>query len=212
MRDAMLHRPTPAATVLPMTAGRLTALWEDRRLGFVVAFVVAAVAAVIAARLMPRGPVTTPEALGSMSGGLVVGIVAGLVTGSRWTALAVPALFLVAYEAARLGTAGPTVDAIQLGSIYGVFAFVFPTLQRDRSLAALADASLRLVRSRDIVFREGDTPLITLFAASRADDLPRTYEAFAEPPLTIRRRDGGVDAEYSAIRLSFGFPPGNVPG
>jgi hypothetical protein len=29
--------------------------------------------------------------------------------------------------------------------------------------------------------------------------------------LTIRRKDGSVDPEYSAIRLSFGFPPGNVP-
>jgi tRNA1(Val) A37 N6-methylase TrmN6 len=93
----------------------------------------------------------------------------------------------------------------------GVFAFVFPTLQLDRALAAIDEASLKLVRRRDIVFREGDTPLITLFAASRAQDLPPTYEAFVEPPLTIRRRDGGVDAEYSAIRLSFGFPPGNVP-
>jgi hypothetical protein len=60
------------------------------------------------------------------------------------------------------------------------------------------------------VFREGDTPLITLFAASRAEDIPPTYQAFVEPPLAIRRKDGGVDAEYSAIRMSFGFPPGNV--
>ncbi|HEX2059345.1 MAG TPA: hypothetical protein VHK90_01260, partial [Thermoanaerobaculia bacterium] len=63
-----------------------------------------------------------------------------------------------------------------------------------------------------IVFKEGETPLITLFAASRAEDLPPTYQAFVEPPLTIRTRDGGVDPEYSTVRLSFGFPPGNVPG
>jgi hypothetical protein len=66
------------------------------------------------------------------------------------------------------------------------------------------------VRRRDIVFKEGEPPIITLFAASRAEDLPSTYEAFVEPPLTIRRRDGGVAAEYSAVRLSLGFPPGNV--
>ena len=93
----------------------------------------------------------------------------------------------------------------------GLFAFVFPTAQIDRAMEALGDAGLKLIRRRDIVFKEGDTPLITLFAASRAEDIPPTYEAFVEPPLTIRRKDGAVDAEYSAIRMSFGFPPGNVP-
>ena len=94
----------------------------------------------------------------------------------------------------------------------GVFAFVFPTLQMDRVFAALSSAGLKLIRRRDIIFKDGDAPLITVFAASRAADIPVTYEAFVEPPLTIRRRDGGVDEEYSAIRMSFGFPPGNVPG
>jgi tRNA1(Val) A37 N6-methylase TrmN6 len=93
----------------------------------------------------------------------------------------------------------------------GLFAFVFPTIQRERVLQALEDAALRLIRTRDVIFKEGDAPLITLFAAARAQDIPSTYEPFIELPLTIRRADGGVDAEYSAIRMSFGFPPGNVP-
>ncbi|HEX7809321.1 MAG TPA: hypothetical protein VF608_11365, partial [Thermoanaerobaculia bacterium] len=59
---------------------------------------------------------------------------------------------------------------------------------------------------------DGEPPLITLFAACRASDLPATYEAFVETPLVIRRKDGGVPDEYSAVRMSFGFPPGNVPG
>jgi tRNA1Val (adenine37-N6)-methyltransferase len=92
----------------------------------------------------------------------------------------------------------------------GVFAFVFPTAQMERALASLDDASLKLVRRRDVIFKDGDAPLITLFAASRAGDIPATYETLVERPLTIRRADGGVDAEYSAIRMSFGFPPGNV--
>jgi tRNA1(Val) A37 N6-methylase TrmN6 len=92
----------------------------------------------------------------------------------------------------------------------GLFAFVFPTLQLSRALSAITDANLKLIRRRDIAFKTGETPLITLFAASRAEDIPPTYEALVEPPLTIRTRDGGVDPEYSAIRLSFGFPPGNV--
>ncbi len=94
----------------------------------------------------------------------------------------------------------------------GSFAFVFPTAQIDRACEAVRDAGLRLIRRRDVIFKEGEAPLITLFAATRATDIPPTYETFVEPPLTIRTRDGGVDPEYSAVRLSFGFPPGNVPG
>ena len=93
----------------------------------------------------------------------------------------------------------------------GVFAFVFPTIQLDRALAALADARLALIRRRDVIFKEGDRPLITLLATTRAEDIPPTYQPLIEEPLTIRRADGGVPDEYSAIRLSFGFPPGNVP-
>ena len=92
----------------------------------------------------------------------------------------------------------------------GIFAFVFPVAQIERVLRALDDARLRLVRRREVIFKEGDAPLISLFAATRADDIPATYETWIEPPLTIRRRDGGVPGEYSAIRMSFGFPPGNV--
>ena len=92
----------------------------------------------------------------------------------------------------------------------GVFVFVFPTAQLERAMDAIGEAALKLVRRRDVVFREGETPLITLFAASRSDDIPAQYEAFIEPPLVIRRLDGGVPPEYSAVRMSFGFPPGNV--
>lgn len=91
----------------------------------------------------------------------------------------------------------------------GVFVFVFPEV--DRALRALDEAGLKLVRRRPVVFREGEQPLIALFAASRADDLPAVYEPWIEPPLVIRMRDGATSAEYSALRLSFGFPPGNVP-
>lgn len=93
----------------------------------------------------------------------------------------------------------------------GLFAFVFPTVELERAMRAIAEARLVLIRRRDIVFRHGDPPVITLFAASRAEDMPPTYRPFVEPPLTIRLRDRSTDPEYSAIRLSFGFPPGNVP-
>jgi hypothetical protein len=43
----------------------------------------------------------------------------------------------------------------------------------------------------------------------RADDLPDWFrsQTWHEPPLVIRRRDGSVHPEYSAVKLAFGFPP-----
>jgi len=93
----------------------------------------------------------------------------------------------------------------------GLFAFVFPVVQDARALSAIDGAGLTLIRRRDIIFKDGEPPLIAVFAASRREDIPVQYNALIEPPLTIRRRDRSTDPEYSAIRLSFGFPPGNVP-
>ena len=115
---------------------------------------------------------------------------------------------------ARIEVRGTVADyartAARILAPGGVFAFVFPTLQDDRALRAIGESGLKLVRSRDVVFKEGEAPLITLYAASPASDLPASYESWSEPPLTIRMRDGSVSPEYSAVRLSIGIPPGNV--
>ena len=92
----------------------------------------------------------------------------------------------------------------------GVFAFVFPTLQTARAEEALRDASLMLLRRRDVIFKEGEPPLISLFAAIRHGDVP-PRSPLVESPLTIRRADGSIHPEYAVIRMSFGFPPGDVP-
>lgn len=98
----------------------------------------------------------------------------------------------------------------------GVFAFVFPHLQLRRAEDALKEADLILLRRRDVVFREGDAPMISLFIAARAADLPVSFKRndpgkpVIEPPLIIRQRDGSIHPEYATIRLSFGFPPGDV--
>jgi tRNA1(Val) A37 N6-methylase TrmN6 len=98
----------------------------------------------------------------------------------------------------------------------GLFAFVFPTLQRERVQEGLDAAGLVLLRSRDIVFKEGEPPLISLFAASRKCDLPSSFysgrpgKPVLEPPLIIRDRNGAVHPEYATVRLSFGFPPGDM--
>lgn len=116
---------------------------------------------------------------------------------------------------ARIEVRGSVVDyaraAARLLAPGGLFAFVFPAIQMERVLDGVRDAGLALVRRRDVVFKEGEPPLITLFAATRATDIPATYRPYVEPPLTIRTKDGGVPPEYSAVRMSFGFPPGNVP-
>jgi tRNA1(Val) A37 N6-methylase TrmN6 len=115
---------------------------------------------------------------------------------------------------ARIETRGSIADyaktAARILAPGGLFAFVFPTMQTERALDSLRDAGLALVRRREVVFKEGEPSVITLFAATRADDIPKRYRALVEAPLTIRRADGGVPDEYSAVRMSFGFPPGNV--
>ncbi len=112
----------------------------------------------------------------------------------------------------RGSIAGYAEAAARILAPGGVFTFCFPAAQRERAVAALRDSGLTLVRNCDVIFKEGEPPLISLFAASRNADLPTTNATWIEPPLTIRDRRGNVTDQYAAIRLSFGFPPGNVAG
>jgi hypothetical protein len=59
------------------------------------------------------------------------------------------------------------------------------------------------------VFKEGEAPLVALFAIMRATDLPEPMrmQTWIEPPLVIRTADGRVHPEYSAVKLAIGFPP-----
>lgn len=118
---------------------------------------------------------------------------------------------------ARIEVRGSVADYARTASRIlapgGLFAFVFPFAQVQRGEEAVRENGLTLLRRRDVIFREGERPAISLFAAVRTEDVPSTITTrppFVEPPLTIRRRDGETDAEYSAVRLSFGFPPGGV--
>ena len=91
----------------------------------------------------------------------------------------------------------------------GLFACVFPEEQRHRVDRAAEAATLVLMRSRPVVFREDEPPLIRLFAMGRAEDLPEParMSAWEEPPLVIRTKAGEVHPEYSAVKIAFGFPP-----
>ena len=94
----------------------------------------------------------------------------------------------------------------------GIFACVFPVTpqhQHGRVLASAKAAGLAIVRWRPVILREGDAPLLGLFAMMRATDLPERVRqnSWQEPPLTIRAADGSVHPEYVATKLAFGFPP-----
>ena len=91
----------------------------------------------------------------------------------------------------------------------GVFACVFPEDQRHRAESSARDAALTIVRRLPVVFKEGEPPLIGVYVLMRATDLPAPIRSrtWVEPPLVIRAADGGVSAEYSAVKLAIGFPP-----
>lgn len=93
----------------------------------------------------------------------------------------------------------------------GFFACVFPIApeEQERRVREAAEKwRLTIVRRRPVVLREGERPLLGLFGMMRAEDLPSWMgQTWSEPPLVIRRADGSVHPEYSAIKLSFGFPP-----
>jgi len=94
----------------------------------------------------------------------------------------------------------------------GVFACVFPVRpveQHDRVKGAAAANGLSIVRWRPVILKEGEAPLLGLFALTHADHLPEWFRGltWTEPPLVIRTATGDVHPEYRAIKLAFGFPP-----
>src|SRR5262245_3423687 len=91
----------------------------------------------------------------------------------------------------------------------GVFACVCPEEQRARVEDAARLASLVVVRRRPVVFREGEPPLVSLFAMTSAGDLPpeQRERTWVEPPLVIRDASGEVHPEYAAVKLAVGFRP-----
>ena len=94
----------------------------------------------------------------------------------------------------------------------GVFACVFPVTPREqfeRVASGARDAGLTIIRSREVIFRESEPPLVGLFAMMRSGDLPEAmrHRSWQEPPLITRTKGGDVHPEYAAVKLAFGFPP-----
>ena len=102
--------------------------------------------------------------------------------------------------------ASTTVAQMEPG---GLFACVYPEQRRDCLEVAAREAGLTVIRRRPVVFREGEPPLVTLFALMRGEDLPARMrnQTWVEPPLVIRLADGGIHPEYAATKLAIGFPP-----
>ena len=93
----------------------------------------------------------------------------------------------------------------------GWFVCIFPAepAQEARVRRGISQAGLVSVRRRPVILLEGEAPLLTLWAMTLATDIPewlRTSE-WVEPPLIIRNKDGTIHPEYSAVKMSFGFPP-----
>jgi proline iminopeptidase len=101
----------------------LRAAWADRRLAWGLAALAAAGVGLIAGRWMPRGPMSASDGLAVMGLGLLAGLVVGILLRTRWAMALAPITFAAAFEVARLGASGPTVDGIHLGSTYGILAF-----------------------------------------------------------------------------------------
>ena len=115
--------------------------------------------------------------------------------------------------ACRFEVRGSILDYCQVAAAHvssgGWFACVFPTEQLQRVESAAAQSGWVIVRRRPVILRDGDAPLLTLFAMVRAEHLPLAMRTrtWVEPALVVRQRDGHVHPEYAAVKLSFGFPP-----
>jgi tRNA1(Val) A37 N6-methylase TrmN6 len=94
----------------------------------------------------------------------------------------------------------------------GWFVCVFPVnpdSQHERVRLAAKQSGLTIVRWRPVTLREGERPLLGLFAMVRSVDLPEKIreQTWTEPELIIRTKAGEVHPEYRALKMSFGFPP-----
>lgn len=102
----------------------IASVWNRPLVGLTCAGALAAAVGVLGAWLVPRGPVTTTEALITMAVGLAVGVAGGMLTGSRWSLFIAPVAIVAAFELARIGVTGPTVDGVHVDGMLGIIAFV----------------------------------------------------------------------------------------
>jgi len=100
-----------------------SALWGNRRLGAAAAVGLGALTALVSSLPMPRGPVSAGQGLAVIGVSLLVGVAAGYVMRSRWALLLAPLAYIAAYELARIGIGGASLEALRFDSVYGIAAF-----------------------------------------------------------------------------------------
>ena len=118
--------------------------------------------------------------------------------------------------ACRFEVRGTVADYCQVASEHleygGHFACVFPMQpdeQLNRVMNGAKEAGLSVIRRRPVVLKEGEPPLLCLFAMVKSEHLPETFrdQTWVEPDLIIRTRTGAAHPEYAALKLSVGLPP-----
>jgi len=162
---------------------------------------IAACAGVVNALFAPRGPTTGAQALAVMGLGLIVGIGAARLGTSRWLVVLLTVAYLTAFEAARLGTSGPTVTAIRLDTPYGVIAFLITRVLHLILVALPLCTAVLLVPRRGSSFRPRvgvalvgfATVMLTVAVALPASTPQITDEAGQKVPGSI--------AELTKVRL-----------
>jgi tRNA1Val (adenine37-N6)-methyltransferase len=92
----------------------------------------------------------------------------------------------------------------------GWFVLCFPARQRQRGMAGILAAGLKIVRQLEVIPRESLEPLFTLFACQQAADF--SGETTLEAPLTVRHLDGQLTQDMASVRRVFGFPSGEAHG
>jgi tRNA1Val (adenine37-N6)-methyltransferase len=99
------------------------------------------------------------------------------------------------------------------GGMASVVFPVRPVEQHARVVDGAQRAGLVIISERWVRLKEDEEPLLGVFLFMRKEDLPPAFlskiseNPVREPDLVIRLRDGSVSPEYSAIKLSIGFPP-----
>ena len=97
--------------------------WERRWLRASGAIGLGAITALASSVPMPRGPVTGGQGLAVIAISLLVGVAAAYLMRSRWALVLAALAYIVAYELARIGIAGASLEGVRFDSIYGIAAF-----------------------------------------------------------------------------------------
>lgn len=115
------HRHVP---IRARFAEVVASVHRNRWAGVAIAAAVSIISGWLTALFMPRGPITPAGVVVAMIVGFAVGAMAGFILNSRWAILLAPVVFVVAFEVARIGVVGPSVDRPDLSTELGLFILV----------------------------------------------------------------------------------------